>query len=71
MLITKRSVFTNQIHTMEIPVRKEDYEMWEKTPPNQRPLIQQYFHYLTADEREFILSGCTPNEWDEMYNEEE
>lgn len=33
-------------------------------------LIQHAFPSLTADEREFILTGMTPEEWDAMTKEE-
>lgn len=29
--------------------------------------IQDAFYFLTADEREFIMSGVTPEEWKEMF----
>jgi calcineurin-like phosphoesterase family protein len=33
--------------------------------------IQDAFPYLTEDEREFILTGITADEWDELFGEEE
>lgn len=35
--------------------------------PN-RPVIQQALPFLNADEREFIMTGLTPAEWDELFN---
>jgi hypothetical protein len=32
-------------------------------------LIQNAFWYLSADQREFLISGMTPQQWDEMINE--
>jgi hypothetical protein len=34
-------------------------------------LIQDAFPTLTADEREFILTGITSEEWDEIFPEED
>ena len=34
-------------------------------------LIQQAMPNLTADEREFIKTGITPQEWDDMFEDEE
>lgn len=30
-------------------------------------LMQDAFPFLTADEREFLMSGTTPKKWEEMY----
>ena len=32
-------------------------------------LIQEVFHMLTPEQREFIMTGVTPQEWDRL-NEE-
>ncbi len=31
--------------------------------------IQVAFSFLTPDEREFLLTGITPEEWSELFNE--
>jgi len=33
--------------------------------------IQDAFNYLSADEREFILTGITEEEWDEIFADED
>lgn len=33
--------------------------------------IQDAFPYLSADDREFLLTGITPEEWDAIFGEEE
>lgn len=43
---------------------KHDYEF-------RGELIQDAFPFLTYDEREFILTGITAGEWDELFGEEE
>lgn len=37
---------------------------------NGRGNIQDIMPYLSADEREFIISGIKPDEWDELFEEE-
>jgi hypothetical protein len=32
-------------------------------------LIQRAFDYLSSDEREFLMTGITPAEWDKMFGE--
>ena len=34
-------------------------------------VIQRAFPFFTSGEREFLLTGLTPTEWDEMMKEEE
>ena len=33
--------------------------------------IQDAFPMLNADEREFLMTGITPEEWDDLFGEEE
>ena len=33
-------------------------------------LVQNAFPTLNADEREFILTGCLPKQWEDMFNED-
>ena len=34
-------------------------------------LIQEAFPFLNADQREFLLTGLTPEQWDELFGDEE
>jgi hypothetical protein len=43
----------------------EDYKAWENGT-----LIQNAFPYLTPGEREFLMTGITASEWDEIFKEE-
>jgi hypothetical protein len=51
---------------MEIPVTQEDLEKWK----NSGRCIQNVFPTLTDDQREFLLSGSTPEEWNEAMPDE-
>jgi hypothetical protein len=69
MLITKKSQYSGLEHTVEIPVDKEKYENWEL---NKRPtLIQREFPELNDSQREFLLTGITEEEWNELFQEEQ
>lgn len=69
MLITKKSEYSGLEHTVEIPVDKEKYENWEL---NNRPtLIQKEFPELNDSQREFLLTGITEKEWNELFQEEQ
>lgn len=38
---------------------------------NRGLLIQEAFPYLSSDEREFLISGTTKQEWDQMFPTEQ
>lgn len=68
MLITKKSPFTGKINTLEINVTPEQLDNYYQSGE----VIQQSLFWLTPDEREFIMTGITPDEWpsqdiDEVY----
>lgn len=63
MKITKKSQFSGRVATMDIPVTQQELDEWRITGK----LIQNAFPNLNADEREFLMTGCTPQEWDEMF----
>ena len=67
MLIFKTSPITGKTVSREIDVERHDLERWEAGGI----LIQDAFPHLSADDREFILSGVTPEEWDEHFSDED
>ena len=66
MLVTRQSIFTGIERTVDLPITEDQYERWCNGE-----LVQNAFPQLNADEREFLMTGCTPEEWDEMFGEEE
>ena len=66
MLITKTSMISGVERTMDIPVTQEQLDSW-----NQGMLIQEAMPNLTPDEREFIKTGITNDEWDMMEFEDD
>lgn len=58
MLITRKSVLSGKIHQREIAITKEEYSRWESGE-----LIQNVVPHLSVDDREFIITGTTPEEW--------
>ena len=63
MKITKTSPFSGNTNVMEIDVTQEQIALWESGT-----LIQNAMPNLSADEREFIMTGITPEEWDSAFN---
>ena len=66
MLITRKSAFTGIERTLDIPVLPEQMALWENGM-----LIQNAMPQLSADQREFILTGFTAEEWEDAFGEEE
>jgi hypothetical protein len=60
MKITRVSRITGISHTRDIPATEEQMKLWDD---GNGPLIQKVFPNLSADDREFILTGITPEEW--------
>ena len=59
MKITRKSMITGTSNTMEIDVSLDQIRQWETGT-----LIQNAMPHLNPDEREFIKTGITPEEWD-------
>jgi len=64
MKIKRVSPITGKINIMDLDVLTEQIVRWKKGE-----LIQDVFPELTADEREFIMTGITPEDWNEMVGE--
>jgi hypothetical protein len=65
MKITRMSPFSRKKVTMDLPITAEQYAAWESGT-----LAQNAFPRLTPDQREFIMTGITPEEWAEAFPEE-
>jgi len=64
MKITRRSPLTGNTATKEIDVTAAQIVSWERGE-----LVQNAFPNSTPSEREFIKSGYTDSDWDEMFRE--
>ena len=67
MTITQKSPFTGKEHSMEIAITPEQLADWQKGNRS----AQECFPHLTPNEREFILTGITAEEWAETFGKEE
>lgn len=47
-----------------IPANLEDFHAWDEGA-----LVQDTFPYLSADEREMLISGICPECWDKLFGE--
>ena len=63
MLVTRRSSYSNITRMWDMDVTQEQLDAYF----DGKGLIHEIFPQLTADEREFIMTGITPEEWDELF----
>lgn len=58
MKITRKSILSGTIRTLDIDVTGEQMVAWRSGE-----LIQNVMPHLSDDDREFIMTGITPDEW--------
>ena len=63
MLVTRRSPYSNITRHWDMDVTQEQLDAYF----DGKGLVHEIFPQLTADEREFIMTGITPEEWDELF----
>ena len=65
--VHKQSIITGNHNSMVLPTRQGELEYWEES----MTLVQDAFPHFTPEQREFLISGSTPEEWNELFSEEE
>ena len=63
MQVTKRSALSGKERTREIDVTPMQIKRWQEGE-----LIQVAMPHLSADDREFLMTGITPEEWDAAFD---
>lgn len=66
MKITMTHPVTREDNEMDLNITSEQMNEWQNGT-----LIQKALPHLTSDEREFLLTGLLPGEFERMYGEEE
>ena len=64
MIIEKESPFSGNVIRMDIPVTLAQIEAWKGGE-----LIQRAMPNLTPDEREFLMTGITAEDWENHFGE--
>lgn len=68
--VVRTSSISGKQHRRDIPISVEAYALgmqaWKRGE-----LIQNAFPMLSPADREFLMSGITPEEWDEMFSDED
>lgn len=66
MIVKRTCPFTGKLHEVDLPITEEQYKQWEMGE-----FVQDAFPNLTPDQREYIISGIYPGEWDKWMGKEE
>ena len=66
-IVDRTSPITGNTNSMFMLIDVADYKRWRLGGGN----IQDIMPYLTADEREFLISGIMPEEWGQAFTEQE
>ncbi len=66
MQITRTSIQSGITRTIDLPITQEQLDDY-----NAGTLVQQAFPNLDMSQREFILTGTTQEEWDEMFKDDD
>jgi hypothetical protein len=64
MLITRKSFLTGVERTLDLPITQLQIDAWENGM-----LVQEAFPNLSADDREFIMTGVISDEWDNAFKD--
>jgi hypothetical protein len=62
LIVSRVSIHTMKRNTMRLPIDRERFAKWRAS----EGLIQNIFPELNAAQREFLISGTTQEEWDDM-----
>lgn len=62
MRVTRKSIFSDEVSSREMNITEEQYKRWKDTGLP----VQAAFPQLSADDREFLLTGMTPEEFERV-----
>jgi len=62
MKITRTSMFSGVERTIDLPITEQQIAAWISGT-----LIQKAMPQLSADEREFVMTGVTDQEWSDEF----
>lgn len=63
MIITNKSKISGKVRSMDLPITEQQLNRYNTG----RFTLQDCFPNLTPDEREFIKTGITADEWEEVF----
>ena len=66
MKIERTNPMTGKSHELDLPITQEQLDAWQNGA-----LIQAVMPNLTPDQREFLMTGLLPDDWDQIFPEEQ
>lgn len=64
--VTRVSPITGRSLTRMMDITQDQWFLWQHGE-----LIQRAMPHLSDNDREWLMSGCTPEDWEEMFSGEE
>ena len=68
MIIERQSIVSGKTYQMELAINQQQLNDFLD---GKLGLAQEAFPHLSIDEREFIISGIHPTEWEQLFGKEE
>ena len=65
MQVTRKSIFSGTTRTRDLPITRDQMDRFNAG----QELVQVIFPDLSPDDREFLLTGVTPEEWDAAFQD--
>lgn len=65
------SKFTGKTHCIELPLAIADFAARLRAWDNREMMVQDAFPMLSPSQREFLMTGTTPLEWNEAFPEDD
>jgi len=59
-------MLSGKVNSLDIPVTPEQIAKWKNGA-----FIQDAMPNISADQREFLMTGITPTEWEEQFGEDD
>jgi hypothetical protein len=66
MLVYRENIITKRVNVMDLPINQEQIDAWKNGA-----LIQDVMRDLDEDQREFLISGMMPSEFEALFGEKE
>ena len=66
--LERKSPKTGRVNSMDLATTKKALDEYYSGSVR---YVQDIFSNLNAEEREFIMTGYTPSDWDELFDEED
>lgn len=66
MIIERQHPITGAMNSLDLPITEEQMRAWYAGES-----VQYAFRNLSEDQREFLMNGLLPGEFDEMFDEED